>query len=104
MKKLLGDRIKERRKSKHLTQSKLAELINVDPKYISKIETSNGCPSLDVLENIAGALNVNVDTLFKTEHLKTKEELDKEIIKTLRTLDIKETKIVYSIINAISTI
>ena len=100
---MLGERIKEIRKTRKMTQNELAEIINVDPKYISKIETSSGTPSLDVLENIASALKVEVSSLFETNHLKSKDELDKEIMATLKTLDLKETKLVYSIINAIST-
>ena len=102
MKKLLGERIKEIRKARGLTQAELAEIINVDPKYISKIETSNGRPSLDVLENISSALQVEMSVLFETSHLKTKNELDKEIVKTLKTLDLKETKLIYSIINNVA--
>jgi DNA-binding XRE family transcriptional regulator len=52
VKKLLGQRIKEIRKSKNLTQPALAELVNVDSKYISRIETGNSYPSLDTLEKL----------------------------------------------------
>ncbi|MDO5437900.1 MAG: helix-turn-helix transcriptional regulator [bacterium] len=103
MNKLLGERIKEIRKARKITQAKLAELINVDSKYISRIETSNGSPSLEVLENIASALQIETKELFETSHLKTKEDLDFEITKNLKKLDIKETRIVYGLVNSLSS-
>lgn len=42
IKNLFGRKIKEYRKKKNLTQAQLAELVNVDDKHISCIE-SVGC-------------------------------------------------------------
>ena len=102
MKKLLGEKIKEIRKSRKITQAELAELINVDSKYISRIETSNASPSLEVVHNIAEALNVQEKDLFDTSCMKTKEELDREIIDGLKRLNLKETRAVFSLVNSLS--
>ncbi len=102
MKKLLGEKIKEIRKSRKITQAELAELINVDSKYISRIETSNASPSLEVVHNIAKALNVQEKDLFDTSCMKTKEELDREIIDGLKRLNLKETRAVFSLVNSLS--
>ncbi len=100
MMRILGEKIKEIRKKRKITQAELAELINVDSKYISRIETSNGTPSLEVVENIAGALNVEIKELFDVSCLKTKKELDAEICEMLKNIDIKETRIIYALVNA----
>ena len=44
-KELLGGRIKELRKLKGLSQEKLSEKINIDPKHLSRIEVGRGFPS-----------------------------------------------------------
>lgn len=49
---------------KHYTQEKLANLINTSPKYISRLELGQHNPSLDMVERIATALNVEPDKLF----------------------------------------
>lgn len=44
-KQLMGQRIKECRKQKRLTQEKLAEQVGVDTRHISRIETGAHYPS-----------------------------------------------------------
>ena len=44
-----GDRIKELRKSKDLTQLELAERLNITDKAVSKWENNHGEPSIDLL-------------------------------------------------------
>ena len=56
-KELLGGRIRELRKGLKMSQEQLSELIDVDPRYISRIERGNCFPSLETLENIARSLN-----------------------------------------------
>lgn len=44
--KKLGQRIRQARKRMKLTQSQLGALVDVDGKYISKIECGSSCVSL----------------------------------------------------------
>lgn len=68
-KKELGCRVKLCRKSKKLTQEKLAEQINVSPHYIYEIERGNKMMSLSILVQISQALNVSTDyLLFGQQH------------------------------------
>lgn len=60
----LGLRIKQCRKSGHLTQEKLAELIDVSPHYIYEIEKGLKCMSLPTLVDIASVLNISTDYLL----------------------------------------
>lgn len=50
--KIIGNRIKELRKKKHLTQFQLAELVDVSSVYVSYIENGKRQLSLDNLINI----------------------------------------------------
>ena len=68
-KQLLGGRIKELRKQRGISQEKLAEIVNVDPKFISFIECGRSAPSLETMEKIAFALNVEIKDVFDYSHL-----------------------------------
>ena len=56
-----GIKLQQIRKSKGLTQEKLAELAGVHEKYISKLELGTYKPSFDTLSKIVKALDLNVD-------------------------------------------
>ena len=79
----LGQRIKEVRKLRKLTQEKLAEFVGIDTKNISKIENGNNYPSADTIVSIAKALDVNVYELFIFDTEIDYESMRKEIIQSL---------------------
>ena len=70
-----GKRIQEIRKSKGLTQEKLAELIGLDTPNLSNIERGKRFVSSSTLEKIIDSLQIEESELFNFNHLKTKEEL-----------------------------
>ena len=59
-----GAAIRQLRERKNMTQSQLAEKINVSPKTISKWETAKGLPDISLLNSIAHALDVSVMELL----------------------------------------
>lgn len=63
--KKLGEKIKRLRKERGLTQEKLAELANVDPKSIIAIETGKRNPTLKTLNKIAIALKIPLSPLLE---------------------------------------
>lgn len=60
----LADRLKEGRKSKSLSQQKLAELAEVHYTNIGKYERGEATPSASVLNRIAQALELSPDFLI----------------------------------------
>ena len=62
---LLGLRIKEIRRMKRVTQEQLAEMIDVDTGYISKLEVGRNFPKIGTLEKIANALQVELVDFFQ---------------------------------------
>ncbi len=60
----LGRRIKDRRKRLGYTQKRLAELIHVSEQHISHIETAHTKPSLEVIVDIADALQTDVNSFL----------------------------------------
>jgi len=57
-KKLLGKRIQSIRKSRNLTQEKLAEMIGIEPPSLSYLETGKYAPSIETLQKLSEILNV----------------------------------------------
>ena len=60
----LGQKIQQLRKERKITQERLAELVGIDPKNISRIENGNNYPTAENLTSIAEALRVNIYELF----------------------------------------
>jgi transcriptional regulator with XRE-family HTH domain len=86
-KELLGARIREIRKGNKFSQEQLAERVDVDPRYISRIELGKCFPSLETLEVIAQALSVELRELFDFNHLVTDNAPISEIEKLLDSID-----------------
>ena len=61
---LIGRRIHNIRKLLHMTQSELAESVDLTEPYISRIETGVRSGSLDAYVRIAAALGVTVDHIL----------------------------------------
>jgi transcriptional regulator with XRE-family HTH domain len=60
-----GERVRLLRKSRGLSQEKLAELANLHSTYISGIECGARNVSLINIGKIAEALKINLEELFK---------------------------------------
>ena len=95
----LGRRIKDLRKSKNITQEKLAEIISMDITSLSKIETGRNYPQPETVEKLANALNVSIDKLFLFRDDFSKEEYLREINNNIKFIsnDINKLKILYSV-------
>ncbi len=83
IKKLLGKRIQELRKSKKLTQEELAEKIGIGTPNISYFETGRFSPAIETLERIAKALDVEIYELYMFNPLKSAEEIRTELEKAI---------------------
>ena len=81
--KAMGRRIREKRNEVKLTQEKLAEMIDISPSHIGEIERGTSVCSLEVLVNIATALDLNLDTLVKGINSQNVGQAFSEILETL---------------------
>ena len=79
IKKELGEKIKRIRKQKGLTQEKLAEMIDIAPRNLSKIEVGSCFVTSETLEKLLSALDVTTEELFSNDHIKEPDELLKDI-------------------------
>ncbi len=96
-----GKRLQEIRKTRRLTQLMLAEKVEVDAKYISRIESGISSPSFEMITKFASALEVQPELLFKFPELETKEELITIINRELKNMDIASLKIISKLIDDI---
>jgi len=102
-KELLGGRIRELRKGLKMSQEQLSEKIDVDPRYISRIELGKCFPSLETLENIARALKAEMKELFDYEHHYEKLDYQDEISKMLGSVeDEKQRQLILRITKAVT--
>lgn len=69
----IGERIRELRKDKHLTQTDLAKLINVSQQTITKWENNNAEPSGTAVKSLANVLSVSSDYILG---IKEKSSID----------------------------
>ena len=100
-KELLGARIKELRKAKGLSQEELSEKVGIDSKHLSRIEVGKSYPSLDTLERIANALNIEIKDLFEFMHLSRNRDLTDNISKLLKEADEDKLRLSLKIIRAV---
>lgn len=98
LKEKLGARIQQIRKSKRLTQERLAEMIGLDTPNLSNIERGKRFVSAETLEKIVQALGVTEKDLFDFGYIKSKDELISEICYLLNNSDIKDLEYYYRII------
>ncbi len=102
IKKLFGLRIKELREQKGLNQEQLAELIDFESRHLSRIETGKSFTTIENIEKIASALNVDIDSLFKFKHEKESSVLKKEIFDIVNNADKDRIRLIYKLLIAIS--
>ena len=71
-----AENLKNLRKSKNLTQSELAEKLFTSPQTISRWESGDGEPSLDLLISLAEILDVSADRLISGKSVPEPELFD----------------------------
>ena len=60
-----GKRLKQIRKSKHFTQEKLAECVDINLRQMARIEAGESFVTAETLEKICRVLDTTPDVLFK---------------------------------------
>lgn len=76
---LLGEKVKRLRKMRGYTQEKFAEMIDITPRNLNRIESGENFVSSDTLDKILSTLDVTAEILFSFEHLKDEQEMVREM-------------------------
>ncbi len=64
---MLGDKIREIRLARKISQVELAKILDVTKQSVSNWENENIQPSIEMLSKIADALNVSTDFLLSRD-------------------------------------
>ena len=105
IKKSFGNKIKYYRNLKGLTQSQLAQAIDRTEETVSHIERGLNSTQLEVIENIAKALSVDMSDLFDFgEYGKIKEKEKFALIKeVIEILNEKDKKFINNLLNVLKS-
>lgn len=95
--KIIGKRIKERRKMYKITQETLAEKLGVSVGYISQIERGIAHTNLDTLANISHELNCDVTEFLSNVTADNKNYLNNDFLNLLNTMSDKQKKMLFDI-------
>jgi len=87
LRQILAINMKKRRHTLGFSQAKLAEKANTAPTYIAMIELEKKFPSVEMMERIAEALEIDILELFSTKPLP--EDAIKKLHRTV-LLDFKK--------------
>ncbi len=98
----IGQFISEKRKALGLTQQELAEKLQITNKAVSKWETGDGMPDIQLLTPLANELGVSVDEILNGEE-KQKEEI-KSPLSTSYCWDLPAGVVVVCILGVVSAI
>ncbi len=93
LRKNFGELLKRIRVSRKLTQARLAELVNVEPKHISCIENGLSFPSAELLSRFSKVFNMQTYELFLFESKPSISNLKarlKEIIENAKDDEIEK--------------
>ena len=94
----IGQRIRKCRKAHGLSQEELAEKVSISTTHMSHIETGNTKLSLQVLVDIAAALNVRTDDLIYDNPVATVSSAIEEIAAILESCSAPEAKVLTDIV------
>ena len=86
----MGDRIKEIRKKRGLTQEQLAEKLDISVEYVSQIERGLKMPSMQMFIKLVEVLNVSADYLLRDSILTGKLFEDNAFANKINQLSPKE--------------
>ena len=84
---IIGNRIREARENKRMTQEGLAELAKLSSTAVSNIECGKACPKFNNIVAIATALELSMDFLISEEQTKSAQIYIHEINVLLNCMD-----------------
>ena len=96
----LGNKIRELRKKKGITQEQLASALNLSPQAISKWEMGAGYPDVATLPVLAGYFGVSLDAMFDYDPEKLEEKIQQAILDARNAPFEKAEKILLEAISA----
>ena len=90
----IGQRIRNKRIQKGITQEKLSELVGIGPSHMSHLESGKTVPSMEVFVTLCNVLGCSADELLCREVITAKPLLDHWLTDLVSDCDQTEIKII----------
>ncbi len=100
---ILGERIRLGRKANNLTREKLAELIDVSPRFLAEVEAGKVGVALQTLKNISIALSTSTDYLLGLDNESQLSQLE-ILCSQLTSIDEKYYPLILAVVKEIKNI
>lgn len=97
----IGQRIRNKRIQKGLTQEKLSELIGIGPSHMSHLESGKTVPSMEVFITLCNVLECSADELLCREIITAQPLMDHWLTKLVSDCDQTEIKIITDTVTAL---
>ena len=98
---VIGQRIKQARLAKNLTQEDLAEKIDNSVAFLSRVERGNSHINLKRLNQLCGLLDVTEGYVLNGASSSSKNYLNKEFAELIRRCSPEKQKLIYNVAKAI---
>lgn len=99
----LGERVKSIRNTNKITRERLAELIDVSPRFLAEVEAGKVGVSLQTLKNLSTALSTSTDYLLGLDNERKLSQLE-IICSQLTNIDEKFYPLIFSLISELKNI
>ena len=99
----LGERVKLTRNTNKMTREKLAEFIDVSPRFLAEVEAGKVGVSLQTLKNLSIALSASTDYLLGLDNESKLNKLE-IIYSPLTNIDEKFYPLILALINELKNI
>ncbi len=96
----MGTRLKEKRRSHHLTQEQMADRLNISIKHYSEVERGISGLSVENIINVCDILGVSIDYLLQGKE--TEMEVPVKILELFRGCPEEKQYLLLEIMDAIS--
>ena len=95
---LIFDEIKKVRRSKHISQNKIAKALNIYPTTYCKIESGNIHVSLEKIDKVCTYLEIDIANLFARASKTSKTYLEKTFSDYLVFLSYRKRKFILRVL------
>ncbi len=100
----LGNKIKNIRYKRNISQMEMAKLLEINRNYLSRIETNKSLPTAEVLTKLAKNFSISIDSLLdiNTDDIDTQKIKTNKIKKIMQYCDTLDNSELDFIINILS--
>lgn len=99
---VLGAKVNALRKSANITRERLAEMIDVSPRFLADVEGGKVGVSLETLKKLCAALSTSADDLLGIAE--AEDRLQKQVMSKLAAVDIKYYRLILVILNELANL